>query len=182
MKSFWNFSTLIGLSLVFLGAAPASAFEIGSWRLDGHILAGSNQVQNTYYGAGIDFYTYIEDHLAAGVGAYYTMGSDPTNDREMGAGPFVSYSYPILDFLVPSIREDLDYVDERDPVQILQGNSWVTGYQANYGMASITSVAMYVYFLPNFGVGVGYKFAFGLNNSSLERDHSGVFFGLALSF
>src|SRR5437868_5629978 len=123
---------------LLLFTSGAFAFEIGSFRLDAHAGAGSNGEQGVYYTLGADFYTFIEDHLAVGVGGYYSAGNHPNWDREIGGGPFASYSYPLLSFLVPSIREDIDYIDERVPIL-----SYYTGqpydYKSYYGVASITS-------------------------------------------
>lgn len=171
---------LLILSLLF-GAASAQAIEVGSFRLDGGASFGYNPAQGNYIGLGLDFYTFVEDRLAVGVGGYYTFGSDATNDREYGVGPFVAYSYPLLEFLIPSIREDLVYVDEHTPIQIYQSPNWVNSYEANYGLASITTVALHIFFTRNFGVAGGYRFALGLNNSDLEKSHSGFFFGLTVA-
>lgn len=170
---------LLALPLLLLSFG-AAAIEMGPVRLDFHGMVGNNSTQGVYYGLGADVYTYVEDHLAVGLGGYYTAGQHPNLDQETGAGPFVSYAYPILDFLVPSVREDIDYVNERDPIDDAVGTP--VDYQTNYGVASITSVAVHLFFTRNFGVGVGYRFALGLNNSNLEKSHSGVFFGLAFGF
>ena len=67
-----------------------SALEIGAFNLDAHGVVGSNVTQGVYYGLGLDFYTYVEDRLAVGIGGYYTAGQHPSQDRQIGAGPFVS--------------------------------------------------------------------------------------------
>ncbi len=165
---------LLLLPLLF-ACAGARAFDIGDWRLDGGASFGYNPAQGNYIGLGVDFYTFVEEGLAAGVGAYYTFGEQPSLDREIGVGPFVSYSYPIFEFLVPSVREDLDYVDERNPIQ------GVDDYQSSYGMAAITTLALHIFFTKNFGIVGGYRFALGLNNSDLEKSHSGFFAGLSVA-
>ena len=169
---------LLILPLLFV-TVSASALEIGAFNLDAHGVVGSNITQGTYYGLGLDFYTYVEDRWAVGIGGYYTAGQHPTQDREIGAGPFTSYSYPLTSFLIASAREDLDYLDERNPFINTVTNSW--DYQSSYGVASITSVALSLFFTHNFGVSAGYRFALGLNNSDLAKDHSGFFFGLAFA-
>jgi hypothetical protein len=170
----WLFLPLV------LTASTASALEIGAFNLDGHGMIGSNVVQGTYYGLGVDFYTYVEDRLAVGVGGYYTAGEHPTQDREIGVGPFASYSYPILNFLIASAREDFAYLDERNPFINPATNAW--DYQSSYGMASITTVALHLMLSQHFGVSAGYRLAIGLNNSDLSKDHSGFIFGLAFAF
>lgn len=171
--------SLLALAMLTM-ASSAFAFEIGDFRLDAHAGVGYNPVQQTYYSVGLDFYTFVEDHLAVGVGGYYSAGNQPNYDQEIGAGPFVSYSYPLLDFLIPSIREDLDYVNERNPI-ISSSTGQAVDYQNLYGMASITTVAIHLFFTHNFGIGAGYRFALALNNSDLEKDRSGFIFSLAFA-
>ena len=131
--------------IVFSGGA--SALEIGSWRLDGRAAVGSNLAQGTNYTLGADFYTYIEeDVLAAGIGAYWSAGQHPNLDREMGVGPFVSYAYPVFDFLIASAREDISYVDQRTPFADF------SNYKAVYGVGSFTSRAMHLFFTKNFNL------------------------------
>lgn len=167
---------LLILPLVWLPAS-ASAMEIGAFNLDAHGIVGSNVSQGTYYGAGLDFYTYVEDRLAVGIGGYYTAGEHPNQDREIGVGPFVSYNYPLLSWLVASAREDLNYLDERNPFVNTANNT--LDYHSSYGIASITSVGLSLFFTHNFGVSAGYRAALGLNNSDLAKDHSGFYFGVA---
>lgn len=157
-------------------ATTASALDLGPVSLNAHGVVGHNVSQGTYYGLGADLSAHLDDRLAVGVGGFYTAGEHPTQDREMGAGPFVSYAYPIVDFLVASAREDVDYLDERNPYTNASGS---LDYHSSYGVASITSVALSLFFTRNFGLSAGYRFAFGLNNSDLAKDHSGFFFGLA---
>jgi len=166
------------LPLLFV-AANASAMEIGMFNLDAHGIVGSNVAQGTYFGLGADFYTEVYDYLSVGVGAYYTAGQHPSQDREIGAGPFVSYDYPLTSFLIATAREDLDYLDERQPFLNSATNSW--DYNPVYGVASITTLAMHLMLSHHFGVSAGYRAAFGLNNSDLSKDHSGFIFGLAFA-
>ena len=165
---------------LFFVAASASALEIGRFNLDAHGVVGSNLAQGTYFGVGVDFYTYIEDRWAVGVGSYYTAGQHPTQDREIGAGPFTSYSYPLIEeYLTASAREDLIYLDERNPFVNPVTNAW--DYRSAYGVASITTVALHVMATSHFGLSAGYRLAIGLNNSDLSKDHSGFIFGLAFA-
>jgi hypothetical protein len=159
-------------------ALGANGLQIGDYHLDARISAGHNNAQGTYGSIGADFYTFVKDHFAAGVGAYYAAGEHPSIDREIGAGPFVSYGYPLLDFLTASARQDIDYIDQKSPV--LHNDGSYTS-QSAYGMASITSIGLNLAFSRGFGVGVGYRFALSLNNSGLENNRSGLFFGLGLA-
>jgi hypothetical protein len=172
---------LLALPLFF--STAASALEIGMFHLDVHAAAGSNLAQGNWFGGAGDFYTYVEDNLAVGVGAFYSAGLEhPNQSRVMGAGPFVSYAYPFTDFLIGSAREELDYLDERNPILVSDGKG---GYEWDYfstnGMASVTTLAMHLYFTKNFGVSAGYRFELGLNNSDVAKDHSGFIFGLAFA-
>lgn len=161
---------------LLLAATTASALDLGPVSLNAHGIVGHNVSQGTYYGLGADLSANIEDRLAVGVGGFYTAGEHPTQDREMGAGPFVAYSYPLVNFLIASAREDLDYIDQRNPYTTNTGS---LDYHSSFGMASITSVALSLFVTRNLGISAGYRFALGLNNSDLGKDHSGFFFGLA---
>jgi|GEM_PF-4535425 len=166
---------LLMLPLLWV-ATTASALDLGPVSLSAHGVVGHNVSQGTYYGLGVDLAAHLDDHLSLGVGGYYTAGEHPSLDREMGAGPFVSYSYQILEFLVASAREEVDYLDEHNPYTNASGT---LDYHSEHGVASITSLALGLFLTRNFGVSAGYRFAFGLNNSDLAKDHSGFFFGLA---
>lgn len=169
------------LTAIFIYCSTSMAFEIGSWRLDGHVSVGHNSAAGTYGLFGVDLYTIVADYTVAGLGAYYAAGEHPDRDREMGAGPFVAVGYPIFDFLIANAREDVDYVDSHYPY-IVSYNPTTWDYISETGFASITSLGLTLKPFKSFSISGGYRLALALNNSDLARDRSGWYLGLGFSF
>jgi hypothetical protein len=171
------FATISILTLLF--GASASAIEVGAFNLDGHITGGYSDALGTYGAFGVDFYYIVEENIAVGVGGYYAAGTRHSGDREIGVGPFASYTYPFLEFLSIGAREDLDYLDSRYSTDLGNG-SWNT--QSEYGMISFTSVGLNIHLSRNLGIGVGYRWALSLASSDIASGRSGVYFGIGLGF
>ena len=148
-------------------------FAHADWFFDPHIAVGYNPAQGTNYRLGADIGVHLDENFRVGVGGYYSAGERPRHDREIGAGPFVGYVQPVTTFLMFSARQEIDYVDQRYPYKI--GQDWF--HDEEYGVISATTGAVHIYFTPNFVVSGGYRLVIALNNSRLDDDRSGAFFG-----
>src|SRR5262245_2496416 len=90
--------------LTFLLAFSSHAFaDAGDFFLDPYAGVGFNSAQGTAVRIGADLGMYIDDFLAVGIGGFYGAGSNPEHDREAGVGPFVTYNYPLFDFLTANL-------------------------------------------------------------------------------
>lgn len=140
---------------------------------------GFNSMQGTVVRIGLEAGYFIDPQLSVGVAGYYAAGENPSHDREIGGGPFVAYAYPLADgFLTAHLREDLDYVDARIPINPPQYND----HRTDYGVASITSAGLMISFTRNFGISGGYRLAVGLTNSDIAEGRSGPYIGIAIGF
>ena len=169
------------LSLLFpvLCAAPAFAFESGGVFIDPHVAVGYNVAQGTFYLVGADAGYAITEQLAAGFGGFYAAGKRPEHDRAFGYGPFVAYAQPLLPFLTATVREDVDYIDQHEPIQ--RGDGTYTHLNEN-GMASITTVGLHVSVLRFVGFSGGYRAVLSLSRADLGKDRSGAFLGFSIGF
>src|SRR5437762_1646841 len=77
---------------------------------------GYNSVQGTNYHFGLDVGYRLSEYYYFGVGAFYGFGEHPDVDREIGGGPFVGAGYWVTSFFSLNAREDIDYVDQRNPI------------------------------------------------------------------
>ncbi len=170
---------LFAISLMFAGSAMAASGELF---LDPHIAVGFNPAQGTNYMFGLSGGIRLDESLSAGLGAYYSMGERPAHDREIGIGPFVSYTYPISSFLIGGLRQEIDYMDIHDPIESAPDASGRVTYThtAETGVASITSASLTLFFTPNFAISGGYRFMLALSNDDLDEGRSGAFVGLAI--
>ena len=157
--------------------ARASAFETGGIFVDPHVAVGYNVAQGSFYLLGADVGFALSDQLAVGVGGFYAAGKRPTHDREFGYGPFVSYVQPLTPFLFATVREDIDYIDQHNPVQLSDGTYT---HVTETGTASITTVGVHVTLGGVVGLSGGYRAVLALNNSDLGKDRSGVFVGFSV--
>lgn len=165
-------------TVMVLAVIPASGFAD-----DGGIFfyptagIGTNSAQETFYRLGVDLGYYYDENISFGVSGFYAAGSHPEHDRSIGAGPFVGYSYPLLKFLSLNLREDLDYVDQRNPIKRSDG-SYTHDDEA--GVASTTYAGVHIRFTRNLGVSIGYALVVGITNSDLGDGRSGVSAGISL--
>ena len=168
------------LAAVFL-SLPLRAFaaQAGDWFLDPQASVGFNTVQGTNIRLGLGLGMYFTENITGGVGAYYAFGEKPQSDREIGTGPFVGYVFPATSFLLFSARQEIDYVDARIPATVTTANGPEDSYVKENGVLSATSVAVHVYFTPNFVVTGGYRAVLALTNSELDDGRSGTFLGFA---
>jgi hypothetical protein len=173
---------LAGILLIFCSAATFSPLAIAAenegFFIDPHIAVGYNVAQGTHVLFGLDGGYALTERLSAGVGAYYSAGEHPDDDREMGAGPFVTYFHPLTSFLIAHVREDVDYIDQRDPVQI-PGTTDYT-HTTETGVASVTTAGLHLLLTSNLGISGGYRLVFPLSNTDLGKDRSGFYLGFSI--
>ncbi len=164
---------------IFIFCFSAHAYSPGRFYFDPHLAVGTNLAQGTHFIAGVDLGYAIDERWAAGVGVYYSAGEQPKHDREMGAGPFVSYFYPFTSFFIAQFRQELNYVDLNDPIKTITPNGTVYSHENYTGMASHTTAGVHLLFM-NFGVSVGYRLVLGLTNSHLDDGRSGPYLGFSI--
>lgn len=172
-------SKFILASALMCTGFTAFASQDGEFFLDPHIGLGFNVAQGTYVSLGADAGYALSEQLSAGVGAYYAAGRRPDHDREIGGGPFVMFFQPLTTFLVAHIREDIDYIDQRTPVDL--GADRFT-HVTDYGVASITSIGLHLILSSHFGISGGYRAVLPLSNSDLGKDRSGTYLGASIGF
>ena len=168
--------------LVFIcatGTTSTFAHAEYEWFFSPAIGAGTNSAQQTYVSLGADLGVFIDENFSAGVGAYYSFGARPEHDREIGAGPFVGYHYPLLKFLSFNARQSILYVDQRNPVELSNGSYTHTDEK---GVASATYAGVHLNVGDHLGVSVGYRLVVGLSNSALDDGRSGLAFGIGIGF
>lgn len=171
-------SMLLALLIV---SAPAFAYEPGSFFVDPTIAAGYNTAQGTNIMVGLDIGYAITELLTAGVGGQFSAGKRPEHDQAIGAGPFVAYFQPLTSFLGVGIREDVSYLDQRNPYVVTSASGEETwGHTKETGVASITSVGLHLRIGSNLGISGGYRAVMSLSNSSLDDDRSGTFLGISI--
>jgi hypothetical protein len=162
-------------SLLFILAAGLSAHA--EFYVSPNIAVGYNTVQDTYYHLGVDLGYFWDENIYFGLGGYYAFGDHPTDDREYGVGPFIGYHYPFLEILSLELREDVDYVSERNPY-VVQENPEVYSYTSASGVEFATYVGLHISFTRHFGISGGYRFVVGPSN--LVNGRSGTVLGLTL--
>ena len=145
--------------------------------IDPHVAVGFNSAQGTHFIGGVDAGYFLDENWSVGVGAYYSAGEHPSDDREMGAGPFGAFTYPLSDFLILHAREEVNYLDLNDPVL---RNGDVIGHVNETGVASVTSVGLHLSFMRHLGLSFGYRLVTALSNSRLDDGRSGTFLGFAI--
>lgn len=167
------------LILTFLILSAPVSFAEGFF-LHPSIAIGHNDVQGTHTTFGLDAGTYYDQYFAFGAGAYFAAGEHPEHDREIGAGPFVKFSYPLLSFLTFRARQDLLYVDARIPQKSIVAGETVYSHTDESGAVSATSAGLQINPTPNFAISGGYRFVLALSNSDLDDDRSGFYVGVAI--
>lgn len=160
-------------------SSPVHAAEAGLY-LDPHVAVGFNDAQGTSLLLGLDLGYGWTEKLAFGAGAYYSMGERPEHDREWGIGPFASYHEPILEFLVASVRQEINHVNLRNPVKTVTSSGTTYSHKSEEGIASVTTAGLHVSLTPNLGFSLGYRLVLGLTNSALDDGRSGVYLGFSI--
>ncbi len=168
------------LICLFMFSNTAWAYSPGDVFLDPHVAIGFNPAQGTHYVLGADLGYAYDENLAFGVGAYYSFGEQPSHDREIGGGPFVSYLQPLTSFLVASLRQEINYVDLYDPIKTETASGTQYSHNRETGVASVTRAGLHVAFTRHFGLAVGYRLVIGLTNNSLDNGRSGAFLGFSI--
>lgn len=181
MKCMIYFSSFLVFGMSWLGAPAWAQDGGGGLFVDPHVAVGYNVAQGTNFMAALDVGYGLSERLAAGVGAYFSAGEHPTHDREIGAGPFVAYFQPLTPFLTAHVREDVDYIDQRDPILVSDGGgSQSYAHVTETGMASVTSLGLHLSVARAFGVSAGYRAVMALSNTDLGKNRSGFFFGFSI--
>jgi len=143
---------------------------------------GFNEAQGTVYRIGLEAGVFLDPFLAVGIGGYYGAGKNPTHDREIGGGPFASYSLPLIPpVLTAHLRQEINYVDVRIP-QLIGTPPEYNDHRTEHGVASVTSVGLHIAFTQNFGVSGGYRLTLALTNSDIAKDRSGPYAGISIGF
>ncbi|NJL26322.1 MAG: hypothetical protein HC902_15015 [Calothrix sp. SM1_5_4] len=159
----------------------ARAYEPGALYADPYAAVGYNPIQGTSFRLGLDLGYGIHEQMAAGVGAYFAAGERPSHDREIGAGPFVSFFQPLTGFLFAHIRQEINYVDLFYPYKKTDLSGEVTyDHTHETGVISATTLGGHLSFTRNFGVSAGYRAVLALSNTALDDDRSGWYFGFSL--
>ena len=148
------------------------ANELGAIFIDPHVAVGANSNQGTTALVGVDAGVLFTNEISGGLGVYGAIGEKGAHDREIGGGPFVRYARPLSEFLVFSIREDVDYVDQRRPI----GDD----YRTLTGVVSFTTVGVHISLARAIGVSLGYRASVGLNESDLGKGRSMPFLGFSI--
>jgi hypothetical protein len=167
------------LMLSFRTATAHAQEEGPDWFVLPSVGVGYNSVQGTALRIGLDLGVRIDSGWFGGVGAYYEAGNHPDADRELGAGPFIGYIYPVVRWLSVQAREDVEYVDQRDPI-LVSGSSDTYTYDQQKGIVSQTYGGVHLAFSSVFGVSVGYRGIVGISKSSLADGRSGFVYGLTI--
>jgi hypothetical protein len=164
------------------GFAAFADEQGGGFFIDPYVAVGFNTVQKTYFMGGLDAGYALDQNLRFGLGGHYSAGNDPGNDREIGVGPFIGYSYALTNFLIFNAREDIDYEDVYYPITIVKSDGTThDDHTHETGTVSVTSVGVHVIFTRNFGFSGGYRaYASLTNNSALSKDRSGPYFGFSI--
>ncbi len=171
---------LVLVSLVALGRHQAALAAEGGIYLDPRMAVSFNEAQGTGFHFGLDLGYGMDENWSFGLGAYYSMGEHPEHDREYGFGPFLGYSQPLVDFVVGSVRQEINHVNLRDPIKTTTASGTTYSHNEEDGLASVTTAGLHFIFTPNFGFSAGYRLVLGLTNSDLDNGRSGVFIGFSI--
>lgn len=173
-----NLLNSLALGVLIFVCAPTFAQRSAesSWELRPAFGVGYNEAQGSYYSAGLSLQNWWNDSVLIGVGGYYSVGSPSVSTQGFGAGPFAAYFYPIADFLTAEIRQGVDYVSQRTPLDTNESE-----YTTENGVVSATSAGLHVRFSDYFGISGGYRYVLSLGDRDLDKGRSGMYLGLAVS-
>lgn len=164
--------------MVTSGAFAHVAQADGGVFIDPHVAVGFNSVQGTHFMGGLDVGYMLDEPWAFGVSAHYAAGEHPSHDREIGGGPFASFTQPVIpSFVILHVREEIDYLDIYDPIL---RNGDVVDHINETGIASITSIGVHLSFTRNLGLSGGYRWVKALSNSTLDDGRSGTYLGFSI--
>ncbi|MCC7404208.1 MAG: hypothetical protein IT288_07405 [Bdellovibrionales bacterium] len=150
----------------------------GEWFVTPHAAIGANSQQGTALMLGLDAGCCSGSDWRAGITGHYSMGDRPNDDRAQGAGLFVGYATRLGDMFVLHAREEVGYLDVRNPIE----PEPTTGptYVSVEGAASTTSVGITSFFTSHFALSFGYSYLVGLGDSELGKGRSGPTLGFYL--
>jgi len=171
------------LIMVSFLSARAHAYKEGEIFIDPHVGIGFNVAQGTAFMAGVDVGYAFTEQIAGGMTIFGSAGERPQHDRTLGAGPFATFFHPFTTFLIGHVREEIAYIDQRNPYERTDAagaTSWTHSNET--GVASITSIGMHVILTSNLGVSGGYRVVLPLSNADLDNGRSGVFLGASIGF
>lgn len=143
-----------------------------------HVAVGFNSQQGTAFILGLDAGMKFGDGWRGGVTSHYSAGEKPEYDREYGAGVFAGYAQQFGDMFVAHAREEIGYLDVRNPIDPEPVND--PKYEHEKGVASTTSIGLTLYFTPNFALTGGYRFVLGISDSDLGDGRSGPTAGIVV--
>jgi hypothetical protein len=168
------------LFLACLFISSLAQAQEGSLYMRPHIGVGFNSQQGTSLIFGLDIGMALDQNYRFGITGYYSSGDKPELDRETGGGFFGSYSQGITESLIVHARQEIVYMDVRNPLdpEPTVGRK----YETEYGVASATSAGITFYITNNFALSAGYRLVIGLTNSDLGDGRSGPTLGLLFGF
>ncbi len=165
---------------IFLISSPCFGYTSGDFYIDPNVAIGFNPAQGTHYMLGADAGYAWNEQIAFGLHGYYSFGEQPNHDREIAGGPFVSYVQPFTEWLVGSLRQEINYVDLFDPIKTETAAGTSYSHTREMGIASVSRAGVHLAFTRNFGFSFGYRLVIGLSNTSLDNGRSGAFVGLSV--
>lgn len=168
------FIVAVFLNLFF---APLALAE-DSWFARPHVGVGVNSQQGTSVIFGLDLGLKWDEAWKAGVTGHYSYGAHPERDRETGGGIFAGYALELTERIVGHFRQDLEYLDVRNPIDPLPASGPL--YKSETGIATTSSVGFTVGVAERFAFTVGYRYVLGVTNSDLGEGRSGPTLGLMI--
>ncbi|MCB0366134.1 MAG: hypothetical protein H6624_15440 [Bdellovibrionaceae bacterium] len=169
-------------TLPFASASAAGAVKNPreGWFVIPHGSIGVNSQQGTAFNLGVDIGCCTGSAWKAGATGHYSFGERPDDDRAIGGGLFVGYAQVLDDWLVFHAREEVGYLDVRNPIDP-EPTSGPT-YVSLDGTASITSAGLTVFFGRALALSFGYSYIVGIGDSDLGKGRSGPTIGFFLGF
>lgn len=174
MKKLFALVALISMGNVSLADSTDSIY------FRPHVGVGVNSQQGTSMILGVDLGYRVDENWRTGLTGHYSTGAHPERDREMGGGAFVGYGMGLMENISGHLREDIEYLDIRNPMDPLPTTD--PKYETETGIASTTSAGLTISIAESLAISVGYRFVVGLTNSDLGDGRSGPTLGLMIGF
>ncbi|MGE0762554.1 MAG: hypothetical protein AB7N80_04685 [Bdellovibrionales bacterium] len=167
---------LLALFVMISFAWHTVAQSEDSWYFHPQVGVGFNSQQGTSYVFGLDLGMAANQNWRMGLTGHYAAGDRASRDREYGGGAFVSYAERLGEVFIGHIRQELLYLDVRNPIDPEPAAG--PNYESELGLASATSLGVTVRVGDNIALSGGYRFVAGITNSDLADGRSGPTFGL----
>lgn len=164
-------------STVFAQAETTSSHK-DSWYIRPSAAVGFNSSQGTFVSLGLDLGLVLTENWRTGLTGHYSSGDEPRRDREYGGGAFFSYAQKIGELFVGHVREEVVYVDLRNPITPANEND--PDYENETGIASSTTAGVTMFISDNVSISGGYRLTLGLTNSDLGKGRSGPVIGILI--